>query len=228
MADVLAQAGVVTDAELTYAWLRREKLGPKLRAGEYEFTLPLSPEQAIEKVIAGQQKTYHVTIPEGLRLDEILPLLASSPLKLRLDRLDALAADPAFVRKLGVPASRLEGFLFPDTYSFTHGYTEESVLGKMVSRTLEELRAAEASKDPAVRLGGLGGRHAGLHRGEGDRGARRAAAHRLPLPEPAPARDAAADRPHGALRDDDHPREVREEHHPAGPRHRRIRTTRTR
>ena len=155
VADVLAQAGVVTDAELTYAWLRREKLGPKLRAGEYEFTLPLSPEQAIQKLVAGQQKTYHVTVPEGLRLDEILPLLASSPLKLRLDRLEVLAADAAFVRKLGVPASRLEGFLFPDTYSFTHGYTEESVLAKMVSRTLEELRAAEASKDPAVRLDDL-------------------------------------------------------------------------
>jgi UPF0755 protein len=152
VADVLAQAGVVAEAELTYAWLRREKLGPKLRAGEYEFTLPVTPEQAIQKIIAGQQKTYHVTIPEGLRLDEILPLLASSQLKLRLDRLEALAADPAFVRKLGVPASRLEGFLFPDTYSFTHGYTEESVLGKMVSRTLEELRSAEASKDPAVHL----------------------------------------------------------------------------
>jgi UPF0755 protein len=155
VADVLAQAGVVADAELAYAWLRREKLGPKLRAGEYEFTLPVTPEQAIQKVIAGQQKTYHVTIPEGLRLDEILPLLASSQLKLRLDRLEALAADPAFVHKLGVPASRLEGFLFPDTYSFTHGYTEESVLGKMVSRTLEEVRSAEASKDPSVHLDAL-------------------------------------------------------------------------
>ncbi len=152
VADLLAQAGVVSDGELTYAWLRREKLGPKLRAGEYEFTLPLTPEQAIQKVIAGQQKTYHLTIPEGLRLDEILPLLASSQLKLRLDRLEALAADPALVKKLGVPATRLEGFLFPDTYSFTHGYTEESVLGKMVSRTLEELQAAMAGKDPAVKL----------------------------------------------------------------------------
>ncbi len=152
VAEVLAQAGVVSDAELTYAWLRRDKLGPKLRAGEYEFTLPLTPEQAIQKVIAGQQKTYHVTIPEGLRLDEILPLLASSQLRLRLDRLEALAADPSLVRKLGVPASRLEGFLFPDTYSFTHGYTEETVLAKMVSRTLEELQAAMASRDPAVKL----------------------------------------------------------------------------
>jgi len=155
VAEVLAQAGVVSDADLTYAWLRRDKLGPKLRAGEYEFTLPLTPEQAIQKIIAGQQKLYHVTVPEGLRVDEILPLLASSQLKLRLDRLDALAADAAFVRKLGVPADRLEGFLFPDTYSFTHGYTEESVLGKMVSRTLEELHAAEAHKDPAVKLDGL-------------------------------------------------------------------------
>jgi len=152
VAEVLAQAGVVSDAELTYAWLRREKLGPKLRAGEYEFTLPLAPEQAIQKLIAGQQKTYHVTIPEGLRLDEILPLLASSQLKLRLDRLEALAADAGFVKQLGVPASRLEGFLFPDTYSFTHGYTEESVLQKMVARTLEELQAAMASRDPAVKL----------------------------------------------------------------------------
>jgi len=152
VADLLAQAGVVSDADLTYAWLRREKLGPKLRAGEYEFTLPLSPEQAIQKLVRGQQKTYHVTIPEGLRVDEILPLLASSPLKLRLDRLQALAAYPSFVRKLGVPADRLEGFLFPDTYSFTHGYTEESVLAKMVSRALEETQAAVASKDPAVKL----------------------------------------------------------------------------
>src|SRR5262249_56027099 len=103
VAEVLAQAGVVTDAELTYEWLRREKLGPKLRAGEYEFTLPVSPEQAVQKVIAGQQKTYHVTIPEGLRLDEILPLLASSQLKLHLDKLQAPPADPAFLNKIPLP-----------------------------------------------------------------------------------------------------------------------------
>src|SRR5262249_57350293 len=132
VAEVLAQAGVVTDAELTYEWLRREKLGPKLRAGEYEFTLPLSPEQAIQKVIAGQQKTYHVTIPEGLRLDEILPLLASSQLKLRLDRLQALAADQAFVRKIGGPAARLGGVLFPHTHSFPHRDTQESVVPQRV------------------------------------------------------------------------------------------------
>jgi UPF0755 protein len=100
VANALARAGVVSDADLFYAWLRREQLGPKLKAGEYEFTLPISPADAAQKLVAGQQKTYHVTVPEGLRVDETLPLLAASALKLRLEKLNALAADPAFVRKL--------------------------------------------------------------------------------------------------------------------------------
>ena len=152
VADVLAQAGVVTDAELTYAWLRREKLGPKLRAGEYEFTLPLSPEQAIQKVIAGQQKTYHVTIPEGLRLDEILPLLASSPLKLRLDRLEALAADPAFGEEAGrarVPAGGLPLPRHLQLHPRVHRGERAREDGLADAGRAP---AAEASKDPAVRL----------------------------------------------------------------------------
>lgn len=155
VANLLAREGVVSDGERFYEWLRREQLGPKLKAGEYEFTLPTSPFDVAQKLIAGQQKAYHVTVPEGLRVDETLPLLSASPLKLRLEKLNALAADPAFVRKLGVPADRLEGFLFPDTYTFTHGYTEESVLAKMVSRTLEELKAADAHRKPEVTLNPL-------------------------------------------------------------------------
>jgi UPF0755 protein len=152
VATLLGRAGVVSDPDLFYSWLRREQLGPKLKAGEYEFQLPIAPAEAARKLVLGQQKTYHVTIPEGLRVDETLPLLAASPLKLRLDRLNELAADGRFVRKLGVPVDRLEGYLYPDTYSFTHGYTEETVLAKMVQRTLEELQAANARRNPTVTL----------------------------------------------------------------------------
>jgi UPF0755 protein len=152
VATLLGRAGIVSDPDLFYSWLRREELGPKLKAGEYEFQLPIAPADVARKLVLGQQKTYHVTIPEGLRVDETLPLLAASPLKLRLDRLTELAADAHFVRKLGVPADRLEGFLYPDTYSFTHGFTEETVLAKMVQRTLEELQAANAHRNPSVNL----------------------------------------------------------------------------
>jgi UPF0755 protein len=142
VAALLAEGKVVSEGELMYQWLRREKLGPKLRAGEYEFTGSLTPQQVVDKIISGKVKQYHFTVAEGLRVDEILPVLAASEVKLDLKKLKQLAATPSFVRKAGVPADTLEGFLLPDTYSFTKGATEESVLQKMVGRTVEEFKKA--------------------------------------------------------------------------------------
>lgn len=154
LANLLAQHQVVSSAEDLYAYVRREKLAPKLKAGEYEFTGALTPIQVLDKIARGEVKLYHFTIPEGLRMDEILPLLANSELKLDLGKLTQLSADKAFVRKLGVPApaENLEGFLFPDTYSFTRGANEEAVLGKMVARTLEEYKKADAHRKAGVKL----------------------------------------------------------------------------
>jgi UPF0755 protein len=57
VAGLLARAGIVSDASLFYRFLRREELGPKLRAGEYEFVGPATPQQVAEKLMSGQQKT---------------------------------------------------------------------------------------------------------------------------------------------------------------------------
>jgi UPF0755 protein len=152
VAVVLARAGVVSDAGLFYRFLRRYDLGPKLRAGEYEFQGPATPQQVADKLISGQQKTYRVTIPEGLRLDEVLPLLAHSELHLDEAKLFALAGDPAWVRHQGIPADRLEGFLYPDTYIFAKPYTAESVLARLVARGLEEARKAAANRTAGANL----------------------------------------------------------------------------
>lgn len=149
---ILAQHHIISDADLFYAYLRREKLGPRLKAGEYEFVGPMTPGQVLQKIIAGQVKLYKFTVREGLRVDETLEILARSALKLSPTKLQTLAQTPAFVRQLGVPADSLEGYLFPDTYSFTKDATEESVLQKMVTRSLEELRHATERTPAAVSL----------------------------------------------------------------------------
>lgn len=142
LAEQLAREGIVSDGELLYAWLRHEKLGPKLRAGEYFFEGPLTPAEVIEKIVRGEVKQYRVTVPEGLRVDEIIPLLAGSELRLSAEKLAELTRNATLARRLGIPADGFEGFLFPDTYSFPRGATEEAVLRKMVERALEELEAA--------------------------------------------------------------------------------------
>ncbi len=138
VAAALFKAGVISDEELGYQFVRKEGLGPKLKAGEYEFSGPLTPREVFEKLVRGQVKQYHFTVPEGLRVEEILPILASSELHLDPKKLNALASNTAFIHKAGVPADTLEGFLFPDTYSFTRGANEETVISKMVARALEE------------------------------------------------------------------------------------------
>lgn len=152
LARLLAEVGAVSDADLLYLYIRRKGLGPKLQAGEYEFSGTLTPDQVLEKIVQGQVKTYRFTVPEGLRAEEILPLVAASELKLDLRRLEQLAADRRFLAKIGVPAGSIEGFLFPDTYTFTRAATEESVLTKMVSSALEAYRRADAQRKQGVRL----------------------------------------------------------------------------
>lgn len=150
VSSLLAKAQVVSDENLLYYYLRREKLGPKLKAGEYEFSGPISPSQIIEKLIRGEVKQYHFTVPEGLRVDEIIPIVAASELKLSQQKLVALLGTPAFAKQLGIPADSFEGFLAPDTYSFTRGATEESVIKKMVDRTFDELK--RAARKPGLEL----------------------------------------------------------------------------
>ena len=150
--SLLAEAGLVTDAELYYSWLRREELGPRLKAGEYDFTGPVTPRQVTDRLISGVERGYRFTIPEGLRAEEILPIVAKSELGLSLQKLEAIAADPAFLHELGVPAQSIEGFLHPDTYTFTRGADERAVLKKMVQRTMEEFQAADAQRRAGVTL----------------------------------------------------------------------------
>jgi UPF0755 protein len=152
LARLLTEAGVVSDADLLYLYIRREGLGPKLRAGEFEFSGTLTPAQALDQIASGQEKLHRFTVPEGLRADEIFPLLASSDLKLDLGRLKQWASNKSFLADIGVPAGSIEGFLFPDTYTFALGVSEKAVLTKMVSRALEEYRRLDARRKPGVKL----------------------------------------------------------------------------
>ncbi|MGQ0506771.1 MAG: endolytic transglycosylase MltG, partial [Myxococcaceae bacterium] len=87
LASLLTAAGIVSDSDLFYRYVRKENAGPKLKAGEYEFTGALKPPEVLAKITAGDVKKYRFTVPEGLRVEEILPIVAASELKLDLEKL---------------------------------------------------------------------------------------------------------------------------------------------
>ena len=149
---LLARAHVISSASTWHLWLRWRKLAPRMKAGEYEFTGPATPPQLVQKMVKGEVKLHHFTVAEGLRCDEIMPIIAASDLGLDKATLLALCTDKAFARAHGVPGDRLEGYLFPDRYSFPMNVSEAQVVAAMIARAKAEYAKASAHRGPGIKL----------------------------------------------------------------------------
>jgi UPF0755 protein len=146
----LARAGALSDEQLAWRYVRWVKRDPRpFRSGEYAFSGPLRPDEVLERVYRGEVKLHRLTVPEGLRADEIAAVVARSGLVTEVDFL-AVTRDAAVARSLGLPYPGLEGFLFPDTYAFARGVTARAIAEEMAARFKEEYAKADALRKPGI------------------------------------------------------------------------------
>src|SRR5258708_11698616 len=150
-ARLLADAAVGSGADRFYTNLHLYRRGTHIKTGEYEFDGPLLPDEVLGKLVRGDIKMYHFTVPEGLRIDEIARIVGETGMCSADDFLK-LARDPSVARKLGVPGKNLEGFLFPDTYSFPRSAGCPGVAQVMVARFHKAWQHAQAQRLPSVKL----------------------------------------------------------------------------
>jgi len=149
---LLARGGALSDEKMAWRYVRWLKRDPRpFKSGEFDFSGPLRPDDVLERVYKGDVKTYHFTVPEGVRMDEIARIVEEAGLG-DADALLALMRDPAYARELGVPFPTLEGYLFPDTYSFGRDPRPRQVISAMVGRFREAWKQAEAQREPDVSL----------------------------------------------------------------------------
>ncbi len=133
LSELLQKQGVVRSAE-KFLWLVRLKGSARqIKAGEYQLSTGLSPGELLDKLVRGEVLLRQITFPEGYTLQQMAELLDARGLA-SADRLIAIANNPAFIHGLDIPASSLEGYLFPDTYRFARGLPEESILRTIVAR----------------------------------------------------------------------------------------------
>jgi len=91
----------------------------KIQAGEYRLTPSYSLFQLTDQLLKGPQELW-VTIPEGLRREEIVQKFASS-----------LGKDEDFVSEFLVASNGMEGYLFPDTYLFPKTASASGIVKKL-------------------------------------------------------------------------------------------------
>jgi UPF0755 protein len=129
--DKLEREGVIADAKLARSYLIYRLGDPPIQAGEYVFNGPLTTAQVLRKLVRGDVVTRSVTLIEGLTLEEIAEQLSRQGFGRREVFLD-LMRSPQLIADLDPDAPDLEGYLFPETYSFASASTEKQVVSALV------------------------------------------------------------------------------------------------
>ncbi len=133
VAQLLYDNGVVSNAQEFYllSWLRKSV--QKLQAGEYAFP-PLSrPDQVLDQIIHGRVILYTATLPEGSTVRDVARILQQKDL-IPEEEILRLVNDRECISGLGVKASGLEGYLFPETYVFRKPVNGVQILKAMVNQ----------------------------------------------------------------------------------------------
>ncbi len=147
----LESLGVIRHGWLLRLYVRFSGSAPKLKAGEYRFPSPVSPLQVLRKLEEGEQRLSRLTVIEGWTRWDIAAMLTRIP-ELKLQSTEealALMDDASLVRDLDPTAKNLEGYLFPDTYSFPPDASARQVVEGMVKR-FRQVWADLSAKHPAA------------------------------------------------------------------------------
>ncbi|OHB32714.1 MAG: hypothetical protein A2X84_13285 [Desulfuromonadaceae bacterium GWC2_58_13] len=131
IAHTLKNQGIVADAGKLKLLAHWRKAASKIKAGEYAFEQPATPDAVLARLVAGDVIRYRFTVPEGLTLREIAERLQAEG-RGKADNFLAKAEDPAFCQQMGIAAPTVEGYLFPETYLLTGDMTEEKLIQTMV------------------------------------------------------------------------------------------------
>ena len=139
VADKLHDAGLIK-----YKWFFKLYAGishadKKIGIGTYE----LNTEMDYRALILGMHNssgnltavTVTVTIPEGYTVMQTIHLLAEKGVNTEENLLEAAKTanyDYSFIDNSSEDVSRLEGYLFPDTYEFYKNHNAKSALGKLI------------------------------------------------------------------------------------------------
>lgn len=140
--NLLVEAGVISSSTQFETAVRTAGVDAALRAGTYELVTGMDVDDVIDVLRRGPVVvTFDVTIREGLRVTEILDVLADASGTERAAFEAALLGGEVETSLREMPAeptlSDWEGLLFPDTYTFATDAGPASILRRLAA-TAEE------------------------------------------------------------------------------------------
>ncbi|TSD62094.1 endolytic transglycosylase MltG [Aeromicrobium piscarium] len=137
IAQVLYDADVVASTEAFYRLSLNDERAQTIQPGTYQLREKMSAEAALAALSdVSNRLEARVTIPEGSRIDDIIPAIAENT-DLAEEDLRAALEDPAAIGLPEVAGGNPEGYLFPETYFVEPDTTAVQLIGQMVAQTAQ-------------------------------------------------------------------------------------------
>jgi UPF0755 protein len=149
VAQAWVDAGVRTPPWLLYEWFRWSGQARGIRAGSYEIGVGTTPVQLLAKIVQGKETLESVRLPEGETLRQWRTALAAAR---HLKPSSAGLDDAALMAAIGAPGVAAEGRFFPDTYAYSRGVSDLTVLRRAHQAMQRRLAAAWADRLPDTPL----------------------------------------------------------------------------
>jgi UPF0755 protein len=146
---LLHERNLIPNENIALAYLILSSNRSKLRAGEYLFDSPMTTQQVLDKLISGTIHLHKFTVPEGLTIAETALKWEEQGFGTAAEFEAAAKESVALIRDLDAEADSLEGYLFPETYSFPSRTSARQAIEAMVARfghVLERLQKSVPSE----------------------------------------------------------------------------------
>jgi UPF0755 protein len=143
VANAWVRAGIQVPPPLLYEWFRWSGDARRIRAGSYVVGPEVSPRQLLAKMVQGDEAFERVRLLEGWTLKQFRAELARAP---HLKPVSAGMSDAQLMSAIGADAVAGEGRFFPDTYLYSRGVSDLTVLKRAYETMQRHLNAAWESR----------------------------------------------------------------------------------
>ncbi|AWB33238.1 endolytic transglycosylase MltG [Orrella marina] len=152
IADEMIRQGINMPRESFILLARLTEKDRLIKAGGYQIQTGDSLWQVLDKMARGEVTQRQVALIEGWTVPQIAQALANHPdIETTIDPV-TLHDQKALAKRLGLDTEHVEGLLFPDTYVFPVGSTDEEILRQALKAQQDALQKAWENRAPDLPL----------------------------------------------------------------------------
>jgi len=144
----LTRQGLLNHPYYFAALVKMNNVASRLKAGEYLIPAGTTPPMLLNILTSGKVVQHQLTLIEGWNSQQILAALAANPAIAHTQNLDVQK-----LRKiLAIEEPSIEGWFYPDTYSFTKGTSDINFLARAHAIMRQHLLTEWQSRAPELPL----------------------------------------------------------------------------